>query len=68
MSEKNYSVRFIASLIEDCLSDGIESISESELLEMLGSRPTKRAADGFTAEQIAEIRRIANDVYVGATE
>ena len=68
MEEKIYSVRVLKALLEDCLSDGIESLNEEELLDVLEIRPTKRAADGFTAEQISEIRRIANDVLVGATE
>lgn len=45
MSEKIFSVRVVKALMEDCLDDGVTSLSESELLAILEISPTKRAVD-----------------------
>ena len=63
MSE-NYSVRVLIATLEDVQEHGLATLSHEELmgiLETMGG-PTQRAADGFTAEEISQIRRIARDV------
>ncbi len=57
MEEKIYSVRVLKALLEDCLSDGIESLNEAELLDVLEIRPTKRAVDGLTGSHFKVVRR-----------
>lgn len=54
--ERCISVRYSNKQARDNAYDGVAALL------------TQRATDGFTAEQIAQIRRIANDVLVGATE
>ena len=67
-------VRMIAQIRELINPDRRGGVSASELgkaiaiLRTLESKLTSRAADGFSAEQIATIRRIARDVVSGGGE
>ena len=42
MYEKRFSVRAIKAMMEDCYIEGVEDISESDLLELLEIRPKIR--------------------------